>query len=461
MDSTVLIRQAEVAGSIVDVFCDRSIVAMAPELPMRQADIVLEADGAALLPGLHDHHLHFFAAARARGSVDFTGVGPDDAAAVRLRLSAAEGSGWLRGVGYHESMAGDLDRHGLDDLIADRPARLQHSSGKMWLLNSAAIAALQVEALAADGVERDQQGRATGRLFRMDDWLRHALGETVEPDTRSFSRELAALGVTSFTDASYTNTSTDVEGFKEAFAKGDICQRVTVMGDDSLAEGHLKVMLDESDPPDVDALADRIRAAHLRQRPVAFHCVSRVELLIALSALDAAGCMVGDRIEHGAIIGEDMLNMLRNTGCTVVTQPGFIAQRGERYRREVSATEHEDLYRYQTLLDAGIGVAASSDAPYGPLSPWKIIAAAVARKTEGGGLLGVDEAVSAAEGLRGYLSPPHDPAGPARSLRIDDPADLCLIDRNMASLVADPGSVRVRATLIAGRVVYNSSASTS
>ena len=60
MDSTVFIRQAEVAGSIVDVFCDRSIVAMAPELPMRQADIVLEADGAALLPGLHDHHLHFF-----------------------------------------------------------------------------------------------------------------------------------------------------------------------------------------------------------------------------------------------------------------------------------------------------------------------------------------------------------------------------------------------------------------
>ena len=76
----------------------------------------------------------------------------------------------------------------------------------MWLLNSAAIAALQVEALAADGVEGNQQGRATGRLFRMDDWLRHALGETVEPDTRSFSRELAAL-VEEKTDASASFTA--------------------------------------------------------------------------------------------------------------------------------------------------------------------------------------------------------------------------------------------------------------
>ena len=56
--------------------------------------------GAALLPGLHDHHAHLFATAAAATSVD---CGPPR---VRTReqlgaaLMAVPGTGWVRGVGY-------------------------------------------------------------------------------------------------------------------------------------------------------------------------------------------------------------------------------------------------------------------------------------------------------------------------------------------------------------------------
>ena len=33
---------------------------------------------------------------------------------------------WLRGTGYHESVAGELDRHALDRWVPARPVRVQH-----------------------------------------------------------------------------------------------------------------------------------------------------------------------------------------------------------------------------------------------------------------------------------------------------------------------------------------------
>ncbi len=49
----------------------------------------------------------------------------------------------MRGIGYHESVLGTLpDARALDALVPDRPLAMQHRSGRMWLLNSAALDAL-------------------------------------------------------------------------------------------------------------------------------------------------------------------------------------------------------------------------------------------------------------------------------------------------------------------------------
>ena len=54
-----------------------------------------------------------------------------------------------------------------------------------------------------------------------------------------------------------------------------------------------------------------------------------------------------------------------------------------------------DLYRLRSLLEAGVTVAGSTDAPFGGSDPWQAIRAAVDRRTLSGAALGQDEAVSA------------------------------------------------------------------
>ena len=116
----------------------------------------LDAAGCALLPGLHDHHVHLRALAAAQASVQ---VGPEQvrsaaelAARLRAADAAAPAGAWLRCVGYHESVAGPLDRWVLDRLAdLTRPVRVQHRTGALWVVNSAGMALLGLEPTARRG----------------------------------------------------------------------------------------------------------------------------------------------------------------------------------------------------------------------------------------------------------------------------------------------------------------------
>ncbi len=126
----MLIRNARAwpsAEAVVDVrIAAGRVVECGPGLRPVAGEEEIDAAGCALLPGLHDHHVHLRALAAAQASV---AVGPErvrSAAELAVRLreadAAAPAGAWLRCVGYHESVAGPLDRWALDRLLAD-PAR--------------------------------------------------------------------------------------------------------------------------------------------------------------------------------------------------------------------------------------------------------------------------------------------------------------------------------------------------
>ena len=104
---------------------------------------------------------------------------------------------------------------------------------------------------------------------------------------------------------------------------------------------------------------------------MAVHCVTRVQLVLTLAALGAAGRLSGDRIEHGAVIPAESLHDLRS--ITVVTQPHFVAERGGQYAVDVAPEDLPDLWRLRSLIDAGVPVAAGSDAPFGGGDPWHVM----------------------------------------------------------------------------------------
>ena len=138
---------------------------------------------------------------------------------------------------------------------------------------------------------------------------------------------------------------------------------------------------------------------------------------------------------------------LRELGLVVVTQPAFVAARGDQYLSDVDALDVDDLWRCGSLLDASVGVGGSTDAPFGPADPWQAIAAAVDRRTTSGRVLGAAERIDATRALALFLSPPDDPAGAPRRVIAGAAADLCLLDRPLAAVLAAPGDARVVATL--------------
>jgi predicted amidohydrolase YtcJ len=461
----VLIRNAEIWGQgLANLRIEGGVIA---EIDRGCSELLhpqlkhIDARGAALLPGLHDHHIHLAGLAARSASV---WCGPPDvmsAEALANKLEAQPGSGWLRGIGYHESVMGLPDAGALDELVPHRPLRLQHRSGRMWLLNSPALAALLDRAEPPQGLER-QAGIYTGRLFDEDQWLRATLG-SVPPEFAEVSATLARFGVTGITDMSPRNDAAIAAHFAAQHACGSLQQNCWLAGELSLAQapagswhlGPAKLHLHENALPSyVDALAFVV-AAHAQGRALAIHCVSEVELVFTLALLEEAGTMAGDRIEHASIASPELVARIAGLGVAVCVQPHFIHERGDRYLLDVDPRHHGDLYRVASLSSAGITLAGGSDAPFASADPWEAMAAAVSRRTHDGQVIGVGEALSPEQALQLYLNLPDD-LSRQRRIAVGEPADLCLLNRRWAEARDQLGSHLVRATIVAGAIAHNS-----
>jgi predicted amidohydrolase YtcJ len=461
----VLIRRAEVDGRLLDVrIRGGRIAALEATLVPETGEPTLDAEGGALLPGLHDHHLHLFALAASATSLR---CGPPEVqtrAELARALAGAPPGDWIRGIGYHDSVAGALERGALDALEGTRPLRIQQRSGALWLLNSAAVAALGLDAGADHpGVERDADGRATGRLYRADAWLRERLGPLAPPDLSAVGARLATYGVTGVSDATPTNGAAELAAFTRALARGELRQRLVVMGrpdlpepsDPGLSRGAVKLVLAENDLPGLDALQGEIESAHAKDRSVAIHCVTRSELLLATAAFAAAGARAGDRIEHASVTPDEALEMLAALPLTVVTQPGFLLERGDAYRREVDARDLPWLYRCRGFLDAGVPLGAGTDAPFGSPDPWLAMQAAVDRRTRCGATLGAGECLSPEQALALFSSAAQAPGGAPRRVAPRQPADLLLLDCPWSRAREHLEHGHVRATLRDGAPIWS------
>jgi len=456
----MLIRRARLLdGQLVDVRLDgERIAAVEPSGSEEQAAdrSALDARGGLLLPGLHDHHLHVAATAAALASVK---CGPPDrftADALAHALAAAPGEGWLRGIGYHESVAGELGRDWIDGAAPDRPVRIQHRSGRMWYLNSAALNVLLAGREPPPGLDV-----AKGRLFDNDAWLRQALASQL-PDLGEVSRRWSAQGVTGLTDMSPRNGRQEAEWLAAEQRRGTLQQRLVVAGSAALggvvagpdlAIGPVKFHLHEADLPDHAAFIAAIRAAHGQGRGAAVHCVTETELVFTLAAFREAGTAPLDRIEHASVTPAALLEQLVELDLAVVTQPNFVAERGDAYLADMPADEWGSLYRLRSFRDAGLTLAGGSDAPFGSTDLWAAMAAAVSRRTAAGAALGLAEALNPEEALALFLADPLDLAR-TRKVEAGAVADLSLLDQDWPELRTNLAAARVAATIIGGRLVF-------
>jgi predicted amidohydrolase YtcJ len=340
--------------------------------------------------------------------------------------------------------------------------RVQHRAGGAWVLNTRGLESVGVDDDPdRTGIERDDAGKPTGRLLGLDRWLRERLPPHPPPDLAPVGRRLTGYGVTGVTDATPAGSLDDLAPLADAVASGTLAQRVMVTGGprlaaeempDGLARGPVKLVIEDYALPSLDTVVRWMRAAHDADRPVAVHCVTRDCLALALDAWEQAGTRPGDRIEHGSVVPPALRAVVAAKGLTIVTQPGFVLERGDRYLASVDPEDLPHLYPCKALIEAGIPVGGSTDAPYGHPDPWRDIGTAIERRTASGAPLGVREAVSPERALALFLTPPEVPGGAPRRVEVGAPADLCLLDGPLSRVLEAPSADHVALTVIGGVV---------
>ena len=464
-----------------------------------QLDEIIDAEGGALLPGLHDHHIHLLSLAESLRSVDVSLVADAGQLQSRIRAAADDaadrraGGGWIRAIGYHESAAGDLTKQDLDEIVRNRPLRIQHASGAMWMFNTLGMELLGISE-TTPGAELDEAGMATGRLFREDELLRNGFGppETYAAASAGDSQMakglsevgimLSSFGVTGVTDATPGYGDAEVGFFRNMAEVGVIPQRLTLMPSvermiasppknsatqstpaisaeavstempmPHVSFGPHKIILSDHALPAFSEVADEVRAAHEAGRPVAVHSVTRASLALLVAVLDDVGSLEGDRVEHASVAPPELVAELQRHKVRVVVQPHFIAERGDRYLKEVEGDDLPWLYRCQGFLEAGLRVAGGTDAPFGKPNPWLAMWAAVKRETQHGGqVISPQEKISAVQARDLFLSPLDDPGGKPRRVSEGMAADLCLLHEPWGEVARSMPENPVRTVWIRG-----------
>ena len=435
----MLIKRATLLdGTVTDIRVGARIDEVGDNLVAKPGEALLDAGGGTVLPGLHDHHVHVRSAASALDSFSVGPPGVSTKAQLAQMLSNATPGpdGWIRAVGYHESVAGELDRTALDAVVPDIPVRIQHRSGALWILNSAALGRV--------GLAEHPDGRLRSADRGWSDALQRR-----ETDLAELSRRITATGVTGITDATPDLGADDMVSLIVAHRRGEFRPRLRF-----LSPGK-KILQD--DRLDLDGLTDWITEKHNADLPVAVHCVTAAQLVVTIAALRAAGSHPLDRIEHASVVPDenlaDLADLAESGGLTVVTQPNFVAERGDQYLADIPAAEHGQLWRVASLLKAMVPVALSTDMPFGHGDPWTAMRAAVHRTTLSGAVLSADECVSARTALTMFLGHSDQP-GRARTVDPGQPGDLCVLTEPPETALAELDAGMVAATIIGGELVY-------
>ncbi|MEV0255592.1 amidohydrolase [Streptomyces sp. NPDC050732] len=425
-------------------------------LPARE---VIDLQGATVLPGFVDAHVHLAWTGFKETTLSIAGrTRIDDVLAVVDAAAAREGAAgsWLSLVGYDQRALGrHLTAAELDRVSHGRKVFLLHESGHGCVVNSAVLDLLPA------GIPHDNGFLAEGamgaaRALR----LPYSQRELAEAIGRA-ARTCLAEGVTACAEAGiggtlFGHSPVELGAYQLAREEGLLPLRVQLMvsadrlnpvaahaadgipraldlglrtgfGDDRLSVGALKIYTDGgmmartaalSTPyegldhagqlqDDPQALADTIVDGHLAGWQLAVHAIGDRAADLALDALERAQRLrprpaARHRVEHAGLIRPDQLPRFARLGVSAVVQPNFLRYFGDDYAAIMGRERAPWLYRGRGFLDHGIPLVGSSDRPVTDGSPLRAIQFMVERASASGQVIGPGEGITVDEALHAY-----------------------------------------------------------
>jgi predicted amidohydrolase YtcJ len=160
------------------------------------------------------------------------------------------------------------------------------------------------------------------------------------------------------------------------------------------------------------------------------------------------------RIEHLCLPELSHLYRMKELGVSSVTQPVFLYELGQNYRNYLPDYYLENVLPFRSMIDSGINVAFSSDAPVVKnYNPWVGIQAAVTRKDAQGEDIAKHQKISVLEAVSAYtlggsLAQNDQQNG---ALKVRNNADFIIIDKNPYEIPAENLSeIKVLETWVGG-----------
>ncbi len=469
-----------------------------------QATRIIDCQGKTLVPGFNDAHCHVYPLVRKLFSLDLSPKTvhsiKDIKQVIRQKVRSTPEGRWISGTDYNEFYLVERrhpTRFDLDEVAPRHPVILSHRSLHAAVLNSLALKMVgigdETEEPPGGIIDRDfDTGEPNGILYEMGEYLRSRFptslsDEEMEWGISEISRELLSCGITSIGEASVSNDWQQWQSYLKLKKAGKLKSRVYMMagietldrfkqaklttgsGDTGLKLGSLKIVLSEATGRlnlAQEELNEKVLEASRAGFQVAIHAIERSVFEAAVGALEYTRKQLPQfeklhRIEHGSECSPEIRSRLIDLKAVVVSQPPFIYYSGERYLAQVPAGSQQWLYPFKSLLDAGIIVAASSDAPVVPYNPLMGIYASITRRTEYGRTVLPAEAVSLGQALAMYTR-----NGALASL--EEKIKGTLASGKLADIVmlsADPlrsspeqiKEIGVEMTILGGEIVYEKS----
>ena len=484
------IRGARIAGpgrellpddGAYDVLLDGAAIAdLAPAGAMRPRGEVLDADGAWLVPGLWDHHVHVVQWALGAERVPLGAAESAAAAAALMRDAPVLPDGRRVGAGFRDALWPDAPSlELLDAATGEVPAYLIGADVHSVWLNAAAF---RREGFAPEssGLLRETDAFEVSRRLNAADDLaadasvaRAAAGAAARGvvgivdydmgwNPGAWARRLGAGLDLLRVEAAVYPAQLDravAEGLRTGDAI-DAAGLVRVGALKVIADGSLGTRTAATSRPYPDgsrgvmtvppaALAELLTAATAAGLACAVHAIGDVANAHALDAFALTGAT--GTIEHAQLVAHADLARFARLGVGASVQPAHALDDRE-LTDALWAAQTALPYPLRSLAGQGANLLFGSDAPVAAMDPWATMAAAVFRARDGREPWQPEEAVDAATALAASTAGGSTAPSPIAPGAV---ADLALCEAD--PLTADEPALRampVSATLLAGRLTH-------
>ena len=488
------------------------------EARTQQWDEVRDLEGAMVLPGFNDTHIHMLYYALFQKNVSLFGSDSIETVVKRCRDQIEKTHPkYLLGWGWnHEIMAeGRMpNREDIDRISTEIPVCLLRTCGHIAACNSVMLE--RIRALESADPETISHVDFINGMLR-EDAMRLYMDVIPKADD-NYVRELIEIGQRDLNAAGITCVHSDdlkviagvdpvhlISLFREMEAEGKLTVRVyeqclvdqpdfdrflAVRSDPADREslfrtGPRKLLQDGSlgakSAEMIDGYVDdrsnhgipiyteeelyaRIKATHDQHMDVAVHAIGDLALQKVCDAIYRAeqeNPWPDHRhgIVHAQTTSPALLRLMKVLGIQAYIQPIFIDADMEVIEDRVGALHARDCYNWKSMEDLGIRVSGGSDCPVEPFDVLDNMRAAITRKNRAGTKTYLPEqALSVEQAVRLFTS---DAAWASRdeavrgTLELGRQADLVVLDQDLFAIDPDTfPQVKVLETVLNGKTVY-------